>query len=208
MDSQQARFGSLAALVAGPMWIVYYGIDLISGALGNRVIEKPPFDSPLSVLVLLLFNGAIVGFNAANLGLFRRLGGRSRGWGIAGLVFAALAVTAVALAFVAAVTGFIRSGIFSGFGVMLTCIATTLMGIAVARAHALPGAARFIPLLVGLATFPFIVTITVILGAVLPDYAIAEFPFAASGLGWILIGLALRFGATRQAAPRVELAAA
>ena len=80
MESQQARFGGAAALAGGAMWITYYGIDLISGAMGNRIIEKPPFESPITTLVLLLFNGAIIGFNAANLGLFRALGGRSRGF--------------------------------------------------------------------------------------------------------------------------------
>ena len=91
---------------------------------------------------------------------------------------------------------------------MATGIATTLMGIAILRAKALPGKARFLPLAIGALTFPFIVTITIILGSFLPDYTISEFPFAASGLGWIAIGLAMRAGAQRQESPRGELVTA
>lgn len=208
MDTQRARLGSMAALVAGPMWMAYYATDLITGAMGDRLIEKDPLSSPLTVTSMLLFNLAIVGFNAANLGLFGKLNGRSRGWGIGGLTFAGLAVTFVVASFVAVTTGVIRDGIFSGFGVMSTCIATTLMGIAVSRARALPGAARFLPPLVGAATFPFIVTITIIFGSFLPDYAISEFPFAFSGLGWVAIGLAMRAGVARESAQRIPQPAA
>ena len=211
MNQQVGRFGSLAAFIGGAMWITYYGIDLVSGALGQRVIEfsiKDAPNVPLVALVFLLFNGAILGFNGANLALFRRLGGRSYGWGIAGLVFSALAAIMVVLATVASVTGFTRAGVFSGIGVLTTCIATTLLGVATLRARALPGKARFLPLAIGALTFPFIVTITIILGAFLPDYAISEFPFAASGLGWIAIGLVMRAGARRQEAPCGALVAA
>ncbi len=92
MNQQAGRFGSLAALIGGPMWITYYGIDLITGATGNCIIEQSPFSSPLTIASMLLFNLAIVTFNGANLGLFRKLNGRSRGWGRAGLIFAGIAV--------------------------------------------------------------------------------------------------------------------
>jgi hypothetical protein len=208
MNQQYGRFGSLAALIGGSMWMVYYCTDLISGAMGNRIIEHDPLSSPLTITSMLLFNLAIIAFNLANVGLFQRLNGRSRGWGIAGLSFAGLAVAMITASFIATATGLIRGGIFSGIGVMATCIATTLLGIGVLRARALPGKARFLPLALGALTFPFIVTITIILGAFLPDYAISEFPFAASGLGWIAIGVAMRVGAVRMEARRGALVTA
>ena len=128
--------------------------------------------------------------------------------GIVGLVFAALAASFAALPFIAAATGFFRAGTLSAFGVMTTCLATTLMGIAVAMARALPGKARFLPLFFGAPIFPTVTIAAVVLGAIMPAYADSEIPFGFSGLGWILIGLVMRSGATREEAPLNALAAA
>lgn len=192
METTKGRLGGMAALVGGVSWIIYYFSDLISGVLGQRLIEKAQTETPFTGLSFALFLAGIVLFNIADFGLYSRLGRHSRGWGIAGLVFSAVAVTLVITAvIVLASSASIPPGMFAGFGVMTTCVATTLMGIAVFRARALPGSARALPLVVGIITFPLIVGFGSF-EAFLPAYVISEMPFALSGLGWIAISMAMR----------------
>lgn len=202
METTKGRLGGLAALIGGVSWIAYYFSDLISGILGQHLIEQAQTETPFTALSFALFLGGIVLFNVADFGLYSRLGGRSRGWGIAGLVFSAVAVAlAIAAVIVLASGASIPPGMFAGFGVMTTCVATTLMGIAVFRARILPGSARALPLLVGVLTFPLIVGFG-FFEAFLPAYVISEMPFALSGLGWLAISMAMRAQTVGAAAQR------
>ncbi|MDQ3547965.1 MAG: hypothetical protein M3439_04015 [Chloroflexota bacterium] len=199
--STLARIGGQAAILGGILWALYYVVFVSASiASGEGFYEQTTNLSAWQIVSGMCFMGGIVGFDIAILSLRARLDGRSRKFGIASAIFVGIALIVVSIGFALTfgITGETRAGgLFAGIGVVLTCIAATLIGIAVRRNDLLPGKSRNWVLIVGAATFPAIIAFTP-LGMVVPDYITAEIPFALSGLAWIAIGSVMRASSVSQ----------
>jgi hypothetical protein len=193
MSENLKRWGGPAAMLGGALWIAYYVLFASLSAQHGKslvIIETPKAQI---VPLALLFAGGFAGYGVALWGLRALLNGSNR---ILGYIGALPATCAIAIALIAAVrlTGLLGDGNpmgdVTGMGVLSSSLGAIIIGIATLRARTLSGGMRFVPLIVGILTFPTIIGIGM-LSAFGHAYLIDELPFALLGLAWIQIGRAM-----------------
>jgi hypothetical protein len=176
--SRLARWGGLAAMLGGVMWMFKGGAIILTG-------EQPP----------VVFEAALPLFAAGLVGLHARLGGRGGRLGKTGLLLAyvALASALVALAgltlvpagwvpnedSVTPLTPFI---VLAGFG---PYVGLVLLGIVTLRVKAMPAPWSALPLMMGAGAVPLM-----LLGGVLElvNERLFELPIVLLGFAWVLLG--------------------
>lgn len=172
-SSNLVRWGGLAAVLGGVMWVIKGGVIILGGPDPNLFILAQPF------------------FALGLLGLYARLAGHG-GWPrkVGGL----LAYVALALSTVnAPYSLFAEDGPQTPFPFNATYFAASLaifmglvlVGAATLRTGTLPPRWRILPLVIGLS-------------ALLPIWVLAlvhlELPVVLLGLGWMLLGYLLWSG--------------
>ncbi len=194
--SRLARWGGLAAMLGGVMWVFKGGAIMLTG-------EQPP----------VVFEAALPLFAAGLVGLHARQGGRGGRLGKTGLLlaYAALASALVALVgltlvpagwvpnedSVTLLTPFI---VLAGFGPFVGLV---LLGIVTLRVKAMPAPWSALPLVMGVGAVPLM-----LVGGILElvNERLFELPIVLLGFAWVLLGywvLAVK-GTTVQAPARVR----
>ncbi|MEJ7815291.1 MAG: hypothetical protein WKF53_08940 [Rubrobacter sp.] len=194
--SRLARWGGLAAMLGGVMWVFKGGAIMLTG-------EQPP----------IVFEAALPLFAAGLVGLHARLGGRGGRLGKTGLLlaYAALASALVALVgltlvpagwvpnedSVTLLTPFI---VLAGFGPFVGLV---LLGIVTLRVKAMPAPWSALPLVMGAGAVPLM-----LVGGILElvNERLFEFPIVLLGFAWVLLGYSVLVvkGATVEAPVRVR----
>jgi hypothetical protein len=196
-------------MFGGALWVVYYVLFAMLSARHGKSLVIVETTASQMVPLVLLFVGAFGLLGVAMWGLRARLDGRCRILGYIGVIPATSAIV-IALFCTVRLTGILGDGNpmggVAGMGVLGTSLGAILLGIATLRARTLPGRMRFVPLSLGVLTFPAIIGIGM-LGAFVPAYLTDELPFALLGLTWIAIGRAMQVPAAREiAAPLLSAA--
>lgn len=176
--SRLARWGGLAAMLGGVLWVFKGGAIMLTG-------EQPP----------VVFEAALPLFAAGLVGLHARLGGRGGRLGKAGLLlaYAALASALVALVgltlvpaewvpnedSVTLLTPFI---VLAGFGPFAGLV---LLGIVTLRVKAMPAPFSALPLVMGVGAVPLM-----LVGGILElvNERLFELPIVLLGFAWVLLG--------------------
>lgn len=171
LASPLIRIAGAAAALGGVAWFAKATAILATG-------EQPP----------LLFELAPVLFGFGLLGLRRRLGfcrsrsGRIGGW----LAAVAVVFGAADLALGTADEGAFSPLTLAAFLALLAAL--VLLGVPTRRRAALPGAARWLPLALGIATFPLLA----VGGALeMVHERLLEVPLLVLAVGWMWLGSAL-----------------
>ena len=178
LASRLARWGGLAAMLGGVLWVFKGGAIILTG-------EQPP----------VVFEAALPLFAAGLVGLHARLGGRGGRLGRTGLLlaYAALASALVALVgltlgpagwvpneeSVTLLTPFI---VLAGFGPFVGLV---LLGIATLRVKAMPAPFSALPLVMGASAVPLM-----LMGGILElvNERLVELPIVLLGFAWVLLG--------------------
>jgi hypothetical protein len=185
MFSQQLKRLTGAALIAGGLfWIAAGTASIIIGMLTGKVTPGLDASSPLIARIgIWLLPLGILPLGVALLGIFSRLGGRSKGVSIPGIVLAAVGM-------ILGIGALINlSGIFGtsdrlnallgGFGSFAIIISSGFLGWAALRTHALPRWMAILLLIMGFVTVPFIFVTPLPFGP----------PWATDFLGFLLIAM-------------------
>ena len=179
-SSNLVRWGGLAAMVGGLMWVVKGGAILLTG-------QQPP----------VVFESAMPLFAVGLLGLHARLDGRGGRLGKAGVLVAYAAVASAAIVFMAPLAPFYA---VAGFGPFLGLV---LLGSATLRARVFRPPWSALPLAMGLG-----VPLLILAGGALAMISerLLEIPIVLVGLAWMLLGYSVLVvkGATVQAPVRVR----
>ena len=180
-SSPLTRWGGLALILGGLLWIVSYGTGLVDG----KTIDPNAAQSlsPLEWIGGIAFSGALLflGIGLAVLGA--RLQTRSKR-----LAFIPITAGLINLVLLTGIFSGIRVlGLLAGIGVVSTFASATLLGIATLRTQALPRWTAIILLVTGLVTFP-VILLTIPLSVVVPDYVIGDLPFALSAALFLVVG--------------------
>ncbi len=176
--SRLARWGGLAAMLGGVLWVFKGGAIMLTG-------EQPP----------VVFSAALPLFAVGLVGLHACLGGRGGRLGRAGLLlaYAALASALVVLVgstlapagwvpdadSVTPLTPFI---VLAGFGPFAGLV---LLGIATLRVKAMPAPWSALPLVMGVGAVPLM-----LVGGILEliSERLVELPIVLLGFAWVLLG--------------------
>jgi hypothetical protein len=179
-----ARWGGLAAMLGGVMWVVKGGAIMLTG-------EQPP----------ILFEAALPLFAVGLVGLHARLGGRGGRLGKTGLLlaYAALASALVTLVgWTLAPAGWVPDEdsatpltpfiVLAGLGPFVGLV---LLGIATLRAKVMPAPWSVLPLVMGAGAVPLMVV-----GGILElvNERLVEVPIVLLGFAWVLLGYSVWSG--------------
>jgi hypothetical protein len=179
-----ARWGGLAAMLGGVMWVVKGGAIMLTG-------EQPP----------VLFGAALPLFAVGLVGLHARLGGRGGRLGKTGVLvaYAALASALVVLVgWTLAPAGWVPSEdsvtpltpfiVLAGLGPFVGLV---LLGIATLRVKAMPAPWSALPLVMGAGAVPLM-----LVGGILElvSERLFELPIVLLGLAWVLLGYSVWSG--------------
>ena len=179
-SSNLVRWGGLAAMVSGLMWVVKGGAILLTD-------QQPP----------VVFEAAMPLFAVGLLGLHARLDGRGGPVGKAGVLVAYAALAAAAIVLVAPLAPFYA---VAGFGPFL---GLALLGSATLRARVFRPPWSALPLAMGLGG-----TLLILAGGALAliNERLLEIPIVLVGLAWMLLGYSVLVvnGTTVQAPVRVR----
>jgi hypothetical protein len=184
------RWDSLAAMLGGALWVVFYGVSVWMGRTlgGEPLPEQVPWPYPAS------FCGAIFCLSASLVGLQRRLEGHEKKLGLPALGLAGVGLL-VAFLNLVMLTGLLGPTRFMGglaaLGVFSLCISATLLGVATRREPVQPRWASTLLLTTGVLTVLLIFASGQRFGSV-PAYIVDDLPFALSGSAWLVLGLAPR----------------
>ena len=184
LASRLARWGGLAAMLGGVLWVFKGGAIILTG-------EQPP----------VVFEAALPLFAAGLVGLHARLGGRGGRLGRTGLLlaYAALASALVALVgltsgpagwvpneeSVTLLTPFIVLAAFGPF------VGLVLLGIVTLRVKAMPAPWSALPLMMGAGAVPLM-----LVGGILElvNERLFELPIVLLGFAWVLLGYSVWSG--------------
>ena len=195
--SRLARWGGLAAMLGGVLWVFKGGAIMLTG-------EQPP----------VVFSAAQPLFAAGLVGLHARLGGRGGRLGRTGLLVAYVALLSALVAlvgFTLVPAGWVPNEamkgvssvteVLAGFGTFLSLV---LLGIATLRVKAMPAPWRALPLVMGVGAVPLILVGGILLELV--NERLVELPIVLLGLAWMLLGYSVLVvkGATVEAPVRVR----
>jgi hypothetical protein len=179
-----ARWGGLAAMLGGVMWVVKGGAIMLTG-------EQPP----------MVFEAALPLFAVGLVGLHARLGGRGGRLGRTGLLLAYVALASALVALVGwtlAPAGWVPDEdsltpltpfiVLAGLGPFVGLV---LLGIATLRVKAMPAPWSALPLLMGTGAVPLM-----LVGGVLElvSERLVELPIVLLGLAWVLLGYSVWSG--------------
>jgi hypothetical protein len=181
------RWGGLALIVGGLLWIASYGTGLVNGRTIDPHIQNL---SPLEWISGITFSGAFLFLGIGLAALGARLQQRSKPLALVGTLLAFLPITA-GLVNLVLLTGLFRGirviGLLAGIGVVCTFASATLLGIATLHTRSLPRWTALILLVTGLVTFP-VILLTIPLSAFVPDYITGDLPFALSAALFLVVG--------------------
>jgi len=178
------RWGGLAAMLGGVMWVFKGGAIMLTG-------EQPP----------VVFGAALPLFAAGLVGLHARLGGRGGRLGKTGLLLAYAALSSALVALVGltlaparwvpnedSVTLLTPFIVLAGFGPFVGLV---LLGIATLRVKAMPAPWSALPLVMGAGAFPLM-----LVGGVLElvNERLFELPIVLLGFAWVLLGYSVWSG--------------
>jgi hypothetical protein len=179
-----ARWGGLAAMLGGVMWVVKGGAIMLTG-------EQPP----------VLFEAALPLFAVGLVGLHARLGGRGGRLGKTGVLLAYVALASALVVLVGwtlAPAGWVPDEdsltpltpfiVLAGLGPFVGLV---LLGIATLRVKAMPAPWSALPLLMGTGAVPLM-----LVGGVLElvSERLVELPIVLLGLAWVLLGYSVWSG--------------
>ena len=182
--SRLARWGGLAAMLGGAMWVFKGGAIMLTG-------EQPP----------VVFEAALPLFAAGLVGLHARLGGRGGRLGRTGLLLAYAALVSALVVLVGStlapagwapneesVTPLTPFIVLAGFGPFVGLV---LLGIATLRVKAMPAPWNALPLVMGAGAVPLI-----LVGGVLEliNERLFELPIVLLGFAWVLLGYSVWSG--------------
>jgi hypothetical protein len=182
--SRLARWGGLAAILGGVMWMLKGGAIILTG-------EQPP----------VVFEAALPLFAAGLVGLHARLGGRGGRLGRTGLLLAYAALVSALVVLVGStlapgewvpneesVTSLTPFIVLAGFGPFAGLV---LLGIATLRVKAMPAPWSALPLVMGAGVFPLM-----LVGGVfeLVNERLFELPTVLLGFAWVLLGYSVWSG--------------
>ena len=194
--SRLARWGGLAAMLGGVMWVFKSGAIMLTG-------EQPP----------VVFEAALPLFAAGLVGLHARLGGRGGRLGKTGLLLANAALASALVALVGltlvpagwvpnedSVTLLTPFIVLAGFGPFVGLV---LLGIVTLRVKAMPAPWSALPLVMGAGAVPLM-----LVGGILElvNERLFELPIVLLGFAWVLLGYSILVnkGATVEAPVRVS----
>jgi len=178
------RWGGLAAMLGGVMWVFKGGAIMLTG-------EQPP----------VVFGAALPLFAAGLVGLHARLGGRGGRLGRTGLLIAYAALVSALVVLVGStlapagwapnedsVTPLTPFIVLAGFGPFVGLV---LLGIATLRVKAMPSPWNALPLVMGAGAFPLM-----LVGGVLElvNERLFELPIVLLGFAWVLLGYSVWSG--------------
>ena len=184
LASRLARWGGLAAMLGGVLWVFKGGAIILTG-------EQPP----------VVFEAALPLFAAGLVGLHARLGGRGGRLGKTGLLLAYAALSSALVALVGltlaparwvpnedSVTLLTPFIVLAGFGPFVGLV---LLGIATLRVKAMPAPWSALPLVMGAGAFPLM-----LVGGVLElvNERLFELPIVLLGFAWVLLGYSVWSG--------------
>ena len=179
-SSNLVRWGGLAAMVGGLMWVVKGGAILLTG-------QQPP----------VVFESAMPLFAVVLLGLHARVDARGGRLGKAGVLVSYAALASAAIVLVAPLAPFYA---VAGFGPFLGLV---LLGSATLRARVFRPPWSTLPLAMG-----FGGPLLILAGGALAMISerLLEIPIVLVGLAWMLLGYSVLVvkGATVQAPVRVR----
>lgn len=179
-----ARWGGLAAMLGGVMWVLKGGAIMLTG-------EQPP----------ILFEAALPLFAVGLVGLHARLGRRGGRLGKTGLLLAYAALVSALVALVGwtlapagwvpdedSVTPLTPFIVLAGLG---SFVGLVLLGIATLRAKVMPAPWSVLPLVMGAGAVPLM-----LVGGVLElvSERLFELPIVLLGLAWVLLGYSVWSG--------------
>ncbi len=182
--SRLARWGGLAAMLGGVLWVFKGGAIMLTG-------EQPP----------VVFSAALPLFAAGLVGLHARLGGRGGRLGRTGLLVAyvALASALVALVgFTLVPAGWVPNEAMKGVSSVTEVLAgfgpfagLVLLGIATLRVKAMPAPWSALPLVMGAGAVPLM-----LVGGILElvNERLFELPIVLLGFAWVLLGYSVWSG--------------
>ncbi len=194
--SRLARWGGLAAMLGGVLWVFKGGAIMLTG-------EQPP----------VVFSAALPLFAAGLVGLHARLGGRGGRLGRTGLLVAYVALASALVTLVGetlapvgwvpdedSVTPLTPFIVLAGFGPFVGLV---LLGIATLRVKAMPAPWSALPLVMGAGAVPLM-----LVGGILElvNERLFELPIVLLGFAWVLLGYSVLVvkGATVEAPVRVR----
>jgi hypothetical protein len=190
------RRASAGLALGGALLLIMYALQIVYGLEHGRLYTPDDVTaSPMARLGLALLTLALL---AVALGLFtlgRSLRGRAPILAVISMALAsvAFALMPINLAFLSGLLGPPRHLPRLMLPVLTNLAATVLLSVAALRSRALPAGPGYALLAAGVITFPFIL-LTIPLEAVVPDYLIADLPFAAWGATLLVVGWLLRRG--------------
>ena len=179
-----ARWGGLAAMLGGVMWVVKGGAIKLTG-------EQPP----------MVFEAALPLFAVGLVGLHARLGGRGGRLGRTGLLLAYVALASALVALVGwtlapagwvpdedSLTSLTPFIVLAGLGPFVGLV---LLGIATLRVKAMPAPWSALPLVMGAGAVPLM-----LVGGILElvSERLVELPIVLLGLAWVLLGYSVWSG--------------
>jgi hypothetical protein len=180
-SSTLIRWGGLAAMVGGLMWVVKGGGILLTG-------EQPP----------VVFDAALPLFAVGLLGLHARLGGRGGPLGKAGALVAYASLASAVIVLMRPLAPFVAA---AGFGPLLGLV---LLGSAALQARVFPPPWSALPLAMGLGG-PLLILAGGVLALI--SERLLEIPIVLVGLAWMVLGysvLVVKGAATVQPPARVR----
>jgi hypothetical protein len=181
---------ALAATLGGILWIGYYAVWIVNGLLTSQAPTVGR--NPLYIAVCALFVGALCAISLALGTLALTLRPRHKILGSVALGVAAIAFGGPLFGFFARVLSGETIGLPGGIGVLATCLAASLLGVAALRSGRLVRREGGLLLALGVATFPLVVLLGIIANLWLPTWETDELPFAVAGAGWLVLGRWLR----------------
>jgi hypothetical protein len=187
------RIAGPALASGGLLWIADFIAIIIIGLTTGKLVDTiPTGQEPLIMRIAIWFLPLSMLFLGTGLiGVFARLEGRSKGWGIPGIVFIALPLV-MSLINIVGLSGLTASITFSGdlngLSVIAMSVGIILLGVAVLRSHALPRWIAWVMIVIGIVTFPILIATPLPVG---PDWATDHLSFLLSGIAYIVVGTGL-----------------
>lgn len=192
-------------LVGGLCWVATYVVEILIGTLLGEAVYASPGDSSSWLLWLwpASFFSATLFLSAGLLGVAGRVERRGRVPAVIGAAVASVGLVAsfVNLVRLTGVVGEAEASDDLGFlGVVGVMLGSVLVGAAHLRGRIQPRPVALTLALLPLAFVPAIAA-TIPLGAVAPEYVVADLPFPVVGLILAAVGLSLR----RRPAPGTDV---
>jgi len=185
--SALVRWGGLALILGGLLWIITY----IAGIAAGKLIDPDYFDGSLLMWIgMIASEAAHLILSTGLIALGMHLRAHSKWLASAGLVLAVISFIvglAGLILFPSLLKGAILPRMLAAVVEITLFASATLLSITMLRVRALPRWAALVLLLVGILTVPLIF-VAFPLGAVLPNYLVSDLPLALAAVGLVVGG--------------------